>query len=358
MIRSLLITALLAAPFAATAAEKTPPAAVPALDQRTDDVLLSPVLRAHVEVADELVRIGDVIDNAGVAAKIAIYRAPDLGTTGALPTASVLAALRAHQVIGVDTRDIREVTVARLARSVPAKEIEQQVIETLQRRHGFGEAEDLALTWDREIESQTLPASYTGPLQLVSERFDRRSGRFDISFEIAGSDSAPVRLRLTGAAVETVSATVLTRSIERNEVIKASDVAIERRPKAEAKSDAIARDVAIGMQARRTLRSGQLVRATDLAKPDLVTRDQGVTLIYQAAGIYLTSRGKALETGTEGDVVNVLNLHSKRTVAATVIGRGQVMVTVAVPRILASANPATAPGVPAAAPAPAAARTE
>ncbi|ABD08482.1 Flageller protein FlgA [Rhodopseudomonas palustris HaA2] len=358
MIRSLLITALLAAPLAATAAETAPPPAAPALDQRTGDALRSPVLRAHVEVADELVRIGDVIENAGVAAKIAIYRAPDLGTTGALPTAAVLAALRAHQVIGVDTRDIREVTVTRLARSVAAKEIEQQVIETLQRRHGFGEAEDLTLTWDREIEAQTLPASYTGALQLVSERFDRRSGRFDINFEIAGSDNAPVRLRLTGTAVETVPATVLTRSIERNEVIKASDVAIERRPKAEAASDIVVREVAIGMQARRTLRSGQLVRSADLAKPDLVTRDQGVTLIYQAAGIYLTSRGKALETGTEGDVINVLNLHSKRTVAATVIGRGQVMVNVAVPRILASANPAAAPNaVPTAAP-PAAARTE
>ncbi|MBI5129156.1 MAG: flagellar basal body P-ring formation protein FlgA [Rhodopseudomonas palustris] len=340
MIRSLLIAALLLTPVAATAAET----AAPGADQRTDDVLRTPVLRAHVEVTDELVRIGDVIDNAGIAAKIAIYRAPDLGTTGALPTASVLAALRAHQVIGVDTRDIREVTVTRLARSVPAKVIEQQVIETLQRRHGFGDAADLSLSWDREIESQTLPASYDGALQLIAERFDRRSGRFDISYEIAGSsDSAPVRLRLTGSVVETVPTAVLTRPVERNEMIKVSDVAIERRPKAEVSSDAVARDAAIGMQARRQLRGGQVLRSTDLAKPDLVTRDQGVTLIYQAAGIYLTSRGKALESGTEGDVVNVLNLQSKRTVSATVVGRGQVMVTVAVPRVLASANPATAP---------------
>ena len=52
-------------------------------------------------------RIGDVIDNAGDAAQIAIYRAPDLGTTGSLPTAQVIAALRAHQVIGVDTKDLQ-----------------------------------------------------------------------------------------------------------------------------------------------------------------------------------------------------------------------------------------------------------
>lgn len=344
MIRSLLIAALLAAPLAATAAETTPQTAAPGLDQPAADVLRTPVLRAQVEVTDELVRIGDVIENAGVAAKIAIYRAPDLGTVGALPTAAVLATLRAHQVIGVDTRGLREVIVTRLARSLPAKEIEQQVIETLQRRHGFGDAEDVALSFDREIETQTLPASYDGALQLVAERFDRRSGRFDISFEIAGNaNSAAVRVRATGTAVETMTATVLTRSIERNEIIKVSDVANERRPKAEIPSDAAGRDAAVGMQARRTLRGGQLLRTTDLAKPDLVTRDQGVTLIYQAAGIYLTSRGKALETGAEGDVVNVLNLQSKRTVAATVVGRGQVLITIAVPRVLASAATAAAP---------------
>jgi flagella basal body P-ring formation protein FlgA len=67
-----------------------------------------------------------------------------------------------------------------------------------------------------------------------------------------------------------------------------------------------------------------------------------VTLIYQAAGIYLTVRGKATEAGTEGDVVSVLNLQSKRTVSGVVVGRGQVSVSPVapvVPRRLASAAP-------------------
>ncbi len=55
-------------------------------------------------------------------------------------------------------------------------------------------------------------------------------------------------------------------------------------------------------------------------------------MIYETAGLYLTVRGKALEGGTEGDVVSVLNLQSKRTVTGTVVGRGQVSVSVATPR--------------------------
>src|SRR6202035_2078399 len=112
------------------------------------------------------------------------------------------------------------------------------------------------------------------------------------------------------------------------------------------------RDRAVGMQARKQLRAGQALRSADLAKPDLVQRDQSVTLIYESSGLYLTIRGKALEGGTEGDVVNVLNLQSKRTVSGIVVGRGQVSVAIAPPRLPAPADaPATSGAAePAAAP--------
>ena len=75
----LLATALLAA------------SATAAWAQDADDVIAAPALRASVNVAGEVVRIGDLVDNAGTAAQIAIYRAPDLGTTGSLPIAQVVA---------------------------------------------------------------------------------------------------------------------------------------------------------------------------------------------------------------------------------------------------------------------------
>jgi flagellar basal body P-ring formation protein FlgA len=115
--------------------------------------------------------------------------------------------------------------------------------------------------------------------------------------------------------------------------LKASDVMVERRSKAEVGADAANRDHAVGMQARRQLRAGQALRAADLAKADLVQRDQAVTLVYESVGLYLTIRGKALEAGTEGDVVNVLNSQAKRTVSGVVIGRGQVSVAAPTPRL-------------------------
>src|SRR3954453_22080379 len=111
--------------------------------QNSDDPILAPVLRANVTVTGDLVRIGDVIDNAGPAAQIAIYRAPDLGTTGLLPTAQVISALGAHQVIGVATPGIGEVAVTRLARTFEAREIELQVARALEHKSGLGAAANL-----------------------------------------------------------------------------------------------------------------------------------------------------------------------------------------------------------------------
>ena len=310
------------------------------LAQSREDAIAIPVLRASVAVAGELVRIGDMIENAGTSAQIAIYRAPDLGTTGSLPTAQVIAALQAHQVIGVDTRNIKAVTVTRLSRAIEASELRLQVARALEHRNGLGDAANLGLTFDRDIRDIQLDATNTGPLQPVSARFEPRSGRFDVSFEIANdSSAAPVKLRFTGVAIETVEAAVLTRNVERNEILKSSDVMTERRPKAEVGSDPAARGQAVGMQIRRQLRAGQALRTADLAKPDLVQRDDNVTLIYEFAGLYLTIRGKALDNGAEGDAVNVLNLQSKRTISGVVIGRGQVAITVATPRLPAAENP-------------------
>jgi flagella basal body P-ring formation protein FlgA len=312
----LLATVLLASP------------ATHALAQTRNDIIAVPALRANVQVTGDLVRIGDIIDNAGNAAQVAIYRAPDLGTTGSLPVAQLLNTLRAHQVIGVDTRDLKEISVTRLARTLEGKDIELQIARTLERRNGLGDAANLNMTFDRDPGDVRLEPSFTGGLQPAIVRYDNRNGRFDITFEIANENgTAPTKLRFTGTAIETIEAAVLARNIDRNEVIKASDVVVERRPKAEVGADAASRDRTVGMQARRQLRAGQAVRTADLAKPDLVQRDQNVTLIHETAGLYLTMRGKALDNGTEGDTVSVMNLQSKRTVSGTVIGRGQVAIT-------------------------------
>jgi flagellar basal body P-ring formation protein FlgA len=323
VIRSLLITAIVLAAASSAAAQNIIPKA--------------PSLRANVSVNGDVVRVGDFVDHAGDLAQVALFRAPDLGTTGAVPVAQVIEALRAHNVIGVATHDIREVMVTRESRTLSQKEIETEVARALERRNGLGNAASLQLNFDRDIRMIQLDAVHRGALSLVATRYEPRTARFDVTFEIAREQGAqPTRLRFTGTAVETVEAAILTRSVDRGEILKSSDVVIERRSKAEAGYDTAPRERAVGMQMRKSVRVGQYLRTADLGKPDLVQRDQNVTLIYETPGIYLTMRGKATESGTEGDTVSITNLQTKRTVQGVVTGPGQVTMSAVGPRNTAS----------------------
>ena len=295
--------------------------------QAADDGIAAPTLRASITVTSDVVRVGDLIDNAGSAALIPVYRSPDLGTTGALPVAQVLSVLRAKQVIGVMTGDIKEVSVTRLARTLANKDLENAIASALERRFGLGEAANITVTFDRGVSDMRLDAGNTGTLQPVATRYDARSGRFDIAFEVSNDNNpTPTKLRFTGTAIETVEVAVLTRDIERSEMLKSSDVAQERRPRAEVTGEAATRERTVGMQLRRPMRAGTPIRVADIAKPEFVQRDQNVTIIYQVPGLYLTTRGKAIESGAEGDIVNVLNVQTKRTLTGVVTGRGQITV--------------------------------
>src|SRR3977135_1190540 len=143
-------------------------AATVAASAQTRDVIATPVLRANVTVSSELVRIGDVVDNAGPSTQKPIMRGPDRGprgTTGSLPVAQLLTALSAHQVIAVDTRGLTAISVTRLARTLEAKEIELAISRVLERRNGLGEAQNISVTFDRDPGDLRLDAANAGNLQ-------------------------------------------------------------------------------------------------------------------------------------------------------------------------------------------------
>jgi flagella basal body P-ring formation protein FlgA len=286
-----------------------------------------PVLKASAVVNGPLVTVGDLVENAGIIAKVPIFRAPDLGTTGTVPAAAIADAVRAHALIGLDTAGLEEVRVTRAARMIPAKEIEAAVAEALADKYQLGLAKDVRVDFDR-----TLQAIYIEPSALAEPRvarivYDARSGRFDASVDLPTGASSRGTLRLAGRAIATAEVVVAAHAIERGSVIKDADVVLERRPRTEIGRDPLGgNDIVIGMAARNSLAEGRVLHAPDLMKPELVQRNETVTLTFDIPGIALTVRGKALEAGAEGDVVSVLNEQSKRTLQGIVTGRGRVAI--------------------------------
>lgn len=295
-----------------------------------------PAIKPAVTITGDIVRIGDLVENAGAAAHVAIFRAPGLGETGRVSVDRILDALLPHEIFKVDTRGLTDVMVTRATATVTAKDIETRIARALASRQRNADPANLTLAYDNEPRAIHLEPGTD--LRLARVAFDPRSGRFDITFERPGSRNV---LRFTGIYAETFEAASLARPLAAGDIVRAADVVIVRRPKAELTANVITSpDNAIGLAARRTMRPGETLRQTDLIKPEIVARNDNVTITYQTPGVTLTVRGKALEGGAHGDVISVTNVQSKRLIHATVAGPGHVVVTATT---LVSVTPTTTP---------------
>ncbi len=130
---------------------------------------------------------------------------------------------------------------------------------------------------------------------------------------------------------------VPSRDIARGEIISESDLTLGTAQASQIRSGTITSIADIsGMQARRYLRAGELVLATDVRRPIVITKGETVTMTFDAPGISLTATGRALSEGGIGETVTVLNPVSYRQVMATVTGPGTVRADGAMPL---NANP-------------------
>jgi flagellar basal body P-ring formation protein FlgA len=255
-----------------------------------------PKLKAEAVVDGDIVRVGDLVANAGIIADVPIFRAPDLGGTGTVPAEAVVEAVRSHALVGLDTGGLSEVTVTRTSRTIPAEDIERCVAHALSARFSLGNAKDIALNYDNELRALQVPPAARGEPRVSRITYDAYNGRFYAVVELPGGVSAP--LRLSGRAILTAEVAVMANPVARGAVIKESDVVFERRARAEIERDVVTdRAQAIGLAARNALEQGRPLRVAQLMKPEAVQRNDQVTIIYEVPGISLTVRGKAVEGG-------------------------------------------------------------
>ena len=116
---------------------------------------------------------------------------------------------------------------------------------------------------------------------------------------------------------------IATRTIRAQTVIGPDDMALVDAALPGALDDPA---LALGLEARVAIYAGRPIRSQDLGAPALVDRNQLVSLIYLSGGLAISTEGRALERGAEGDVVRVMNLGSRTTVNGRVGPDGAIYV--------------------------------
>jgi len=292
----------------------------------TGHALAAGRLRSHVAVTADVVTVGDFYPEAVRAATVPIFRAPDLGTRGQVPAATVAERARAAGHLDAATDGLRQVVVERLAQHIGPREVEAAVRDALAARHPDIAADTLELSLTGVEGTHLVSADLPQPVAVRELAWNRANGRLTARVRIATANRV-VTHTVAGRAQEMVEVVAARHPIARGTVITADDLTLQKLPRGRMTDQAVTEtSQLVGLAARRSIRADRALRSADFEPPLLVKRGERVTLIYRSGNLTLTTIGQALANGAEGDVVDIVNLQSRRTVSGIVHAHDQVVV--------------------------------
>lgn len=82
----------------------------------------------------------------------------------------------------------------------------------------------------------------------------------------------------------------------------------------------------VGQEARVVLYAGRPIKFGDIGPVSIVERNQIVMLVFHSGGLRIATDARSLGRGGVGDVIRVMNLHSRTTVSGIIGADGTVTV--------------------------------
>lgn len=145
----------------------------------------------------------------------------------------------------------------------------------------------------------------------------------------APSAANPVsRVKINGTIQKLVDVPVLRETLKAGDVIGARDLDTIEMSEKEIRQDMILKEEElVGMTPRRMTAPGKPLKTIDLEAPQVITRGDVVTMLFQSGAMTLTASGKAMEHGAKGDIIRVVNNSSKKTIEGLVTGDKEVTIT-------------------------------
>ena len=282
-------------------------------------------LRASVVVDGPVVTLGDVFTDAGAAADAVLARAPAPGRRMVVSVSLVFRVARANGLDWKPERGLDRVVVSRAGQRIAKSEIEKRLLDALK---DIAPGENLRIDLRGRGTEIVLPTAAPRTVEIENLALDRARGRLTATVVAAAGTAYAQRANIVGRVHAVIELPVLRRALRRGEVIEQGDL-----DWAEMRADRIRRPAIddpvdiVGQAARRTLRAGQPLYASDLRAPVIVAKGSNVTMTYRTKAMVLTTIGKALEDGGQGEAIRVLNTQTNTVIDATVEGSGMVVVT-------------------------------
>lgn len=217
----------------------------------------------------------------------------------------------------------RPVFLTQLQQDQLAEQVSEAAIAYLEDQTGKFGAVDVEFNLPRQ--TADLVSQQTSELSISGGRapwFGRQT--LTVSFD---SENGPIQKPISLIAYDTTPVLVAKQPIARGQLLTAAVVAIEsparsaRRSSRETPIQSL--EQALGKEASRAIREGDVVTAQMCLQPVMVTRNEIVQVVSSGGGIVIRRQAKALADARQGDVAEVELLDSDQRLVARVVGPGQ-----------------------------------
>ena len=284
----------------------------------------APLLKPDIVVNAPVVTVGDMFEDAGLMAEQPLFRAPLPGTTGHVSLAEIDAALNRAGIALFDANGLESVRVSRAAAIVDEAMLTRLIAADLAER-GIITGEMSVDTMFAKAVDPIKAEAVAEPASVVNLRYLPGSGAFTARFAIAGQAQP---LDVSGSIELMIAVPHLAASLPSGTVLTPDN--IQMRPVAlkYVENSGVARlEDLVGKALVRQSREGVMLRPADVTVPQLVAKNDLVTIYFRKGPMTLTVKGQAITGAAEGGRVQVLNLMSRRVINASVLSAGAVEVT-------------------------------
>ncbi|MFC0407522.1 flagellar basal body P-ring formation chaperone FlgA [Roseomonas elaeocarpi] len=277
-------------------------------------------LRARVVVEGDTIHLGDLFEDAENGSR-ALGPAPMPGRRITVEMPQLLAIARTYGVAWRPFSAEERVVIERPGRPLPREEWFEPLRNALIA---------LGMDPDAEVDIPGFAAPMVPPDSLPRVTVEQPSldeNRFAATIAVEADGMPALRLRVAGRVSATVPVAVATRRMSLGEVVKASDVRVQR-VRVERSRPGLADDavLVVGQQLRRPIGEGMPFAVRDLGAPVLIEKNSTVVMVVESNGLTLTAQGRAMADAPRGGIVSVMNLSSRQIVEAQAISPGRVRV--------------------------------
>jgi len=194
---------------------------------------------------------------------------------------------------------------------------------------GLQKGSEIDVSFDNHALEIDLPTDQGPDFTLNNFNYDPLGKHFRTDL-VAETASGPFSVPISGRITVKRSIPVLTHRLEGGTTIGAADLDWMAVPEDRVNATVIVdADQLVGRELRRDTEEGEILHSHDVMPPRLVVRGSLVTMKIETPMMLVTAQGKALQDGTQGDVIRVTNTQSNRMVEGIVTGPGVVLIRTA-----------------------------